>query len=274
VRRIGPEGQVSIFAGSIEQMGAIDGSSTAARLGLVNHLAIDGAGNLYASDPVFCTLRRISATGFVTTLAGKAGTCGDLAGAGAVARFGRPAGVAVGADGHIYMADANNRKVWRVTPTGVVSLLAGGSSGAVDGVGAAASFAGPGAMTLASDNTLLLIDRQQVRRITMQGEVTTVIGTVGAWKDGPAGTATLDTESLSIVAGPAGSAFVTQHGLGTVRRISADGSIDTVVGVAGERGIRTGLQPRLSRPRALAYDARTNRLIVLDQGGVLRLTLP
>lgn len=162
-----------------------------------------------------------------------------------------------------------------MTPAGEVTLLAGGGGyGSADGVGAAASFARPEAMTMASDNTLLLIDGQRVRRITMQGEVTTVVGTAGVWKDGLSGTATLDTESVALAAGPAGGVFVAQQGLGVVRRISPDGSIDTVVGVAGERGIRTGLQPRLSRPRGLAYDARTNRLVVLDQGGVLRLVLP
>ena len=86
------------------------------------------------------TIRKITPSGVVSTLAGLAGSSGSADGTGSDARFSSPQGVAVDSAGSVYVADSGNDTIRKVTPAGVVSTLAGlaGSSGSADGIGSAA----------------------------------------------------------------------------------------------------------------------------------------
>jgi hypothetical protein len=86
----------------------------------------------------------VTPAGVVTTLAGLAGSFGSADGAGTAARFNGPAGVAVDSAGNVYVADSGNGTIRKVTPTGVVTTLAGlaGSQGSADGTGSDARFGG------------------------------------------------------------------------------------------------------------------------------------
>jgi sugar lactone lactonase YvrE len=128
VRRIAPDGSISTWVGSPGQMGDADGVGTVARLDMPVGIAIDAAGTVYVSDAATHTIRKITAGAVVTTLAGKSSSPGLADGLNREARFKRPYGLAIGADGNLYVADIGNSAVRRVTPQGgVVSTVAGGN---------------------------------------------------------------------------------------------------------------------------------------------------
>lgn len=119
-------------AGASSQVGGLGGLSFAedasvdSRLG---GLVVDAAGTMYATDPGLCLVRKITAAGVVTTLAGgpllAADRCGYADGSGRAARFSSSLrGIALDAAGNLYVADGDNLAIRKITPTGVVSTLA------------------------------------------------------------------------------------------------------------------------------------------------------
>ncbi|MGA2658677.1 MAG: hypothetical protein ABSH34_14330, partial [Verrucomicrobiota bacterium] len=127
------------LAGPAESPGAIDGQGPEARFNLPFGLAADKAGNLYVADSGNDTIRKVTADGLVSTLAGLEGSPGSADGQGFAARFGDaaggPDGVAVDSAGNVYVADTDNCTIRKVPPGGLVSTLAGlaGNPGLVDG---------------------------------------------------------------------------------------------------------------------------------------------
>jgi hypothetical protein len=105
-------------------------------------VAVDSAGNVYVADTNNDTIRKITPSGIVSTFAGLAGSNGSDDGTGSAARFNYPTGVAVDSVGNVYVADTNNHTIRKITPSRVVSTLAGlaGSTGSADGTGSAARF--------------------------------------------------------------------------------------------------------------------------------------
>jgi hypothetical protein len=103
---------------------------------------VDSATNIYVADYSNHTIRKVTPTGAVTTLAGSAGQSGSADGTGGAARFYDPNGVAVDSGGNIYVADSDNSTIRRVTPAKVVTTLAGMvlQFGSADGTGSAARF--------------------------------------------------------------------------------------------------------------------------------------
>src|SRR4030095_14292092 len=140
IRKITPAGVVSTFAGSPGMPGSADGTGRAARFDSPIGVSLDSAGNLYVGDADNATHRKITPAAVVTTFAGKAGETGSADGTGSNARFSGPRGVAVSAAGNVYVADAFNNTIRKITPEGVVTTLAGlaGETGSADGTGSAA----------------------------------------------------------------------------------------------------------------------------------------
>ena len=118
----------------------------------------------------------------VATLAGHSGSAGFADGAGTAASFSSPTGVALDPGRTAYVADAATHAVRRVTPAGVVSLLAGNGRGAVppaDGVGRAATFGAPQGVAFDSASGSLLVTDERanvLRRVTLAGAVSFVAG--------------------------------------------------------------------------------------------------
>ena len=140
IRKIGTDGTVRTLAGS-GQCGCVDGIGQAAQMCSPEGMAIDGAGTIFVADAGCSTIRKITPDGAVSTLAGNAGNKGRVDGLGAAARFDTPFAVALDRVGDIYVADTFNNLIRRVTPTGLVSTVAGSlGSGARDGPGLQASF--------------------------------------------------------------------------------------------------------------------------------------
>lgn len=172
---------LSLLAGSLTDVGNEDGTGENARFGHTpGNIATDSSGNVYMADTYFSTIRKISPLGTVTTLAGLASHTGSTDGTGANARFNRPKGIAVDADGNVYVADQGNYVIRKVTPAGAVTTLAGypGQPGDIDGTASSARFSGPAGIAVDSSGMVYVADATSntIRKITPAGVVTTFAG--------------------------------------------------------------------------------------------------
>jgi sugar lactone lactonase YvrE len=174
IRRVGPDGVVSTFAGS--RAGFADGPAATAAFDTPSALAIDRLGNLVVADTGNNAIRKVAPDGSVSTLAG-GGEAGYLDGVGRAARFDGPVGVAVGRDGTVWVADTYNDRIRRIGRDGSVTTVAGsGTPAGLDGIGAAAAFDTPTAIAVSKDAVLFVADtgNDAVRRIDKDGSVSTL----------------------------------------------------------------------------------------------------
>ncbi len=156
IRKITPTGVVTTFAGS-GTAALTDGSGTGASFNGPFALAFDASNNLIVADYLNHAIRKITPAGVVTTIAGN-GTAGHVDATGSAARFNRPAGFAVDATGNIFICDAQNNRIRKVTSAGVVTTIAGsGTAAATDGVGLSAEFNYPIALCADFANSALYI---------------------------------------------------------------------------------------------------------------------
>ena len=181
IRKVTPAGVVTTMAGKAGKTGSANGKGSAARFFFPNGAAVDTAGNVYVADTDNNTIRKVTPTGAVTTLAGLAGSSGLVNATGSGARFFNPFGVAVDKAGNVYVADTRNNAIRRVTPTGVVTTLAGGTFGSNDGIGTGAQFNFPAGVAVDNATNVYVADygNNIIRKITPAGVVTTLAGLTG-----------------------------------------------------------------------------------------------
>jgi sugar lactone lactonase YvrE len=175
IRKITPAGEVSTYAGMTPHFGSADGTGSAASFRYPRGIAADASGNVYVADSNH-TIRKITAAGVVSTLAGFAGLPGSRDGTGTTAQFFLPKGLGADSTGNLYVADSGNYTVRRVTPAGVVSTFAGtaGSPGLVNGQGSAARFKSPDSVAVDSAGDVFVSDGVVVRVITPTAQVSTI----------------------------------------------------------------------------------------------------
>ncbi len=217
----------------------------------------------------------------VTTLAGQAGVVGSADGTGAAARFNNPEGIVLDAAGNLYVADARNCTIRKITPAGKVSTLAGkaGSEGTTDGRGAAARFFAPSAVTRDAAGNLYVTDYLAftVRQITPAGKVTTLAGKAGsAGSTDGSGAAARFTNPLGIISDAAADLFVTDDNANTIRTITPAGKVSTLAGKAGSAGSAdgSGAAARFNDPAGLAFDAAGNLYVADYLSGTIRKVTP
>ena len=256
-----PAALVSTLAGSVGSMGSADGTGAAARFGQLRGVAVDAGGTLYLADASNNTIRRVTAAGVVTTLAGLAGATGSADGVGTAARFTNPGGVAVDAGGNVYVSDQGNSTIRKITPAGAVSTLAGlaGSTGSADGTGSAARFSNPSCIAVDISGTLYVGDvpANTIRKITPAGAVTTLAGLAGSTGSADGlGAAARFQSPVGVAVDAAGTVFVADVGNRTVRKITATGMVTTLAGTAGLSGSTngTGAAARFGSPNNVAVD--------------------
>src|SRR5205085_2296558 len=274
IRKITPAKAVTTFAGSATTdgggIGSSDGTGRIARFNYPNAVAVSGA-TVYVGDTYNHTIRKITSNGIVTTFAGTAGIPGSADGIGNAAQFYRPFGVAADKAGNVYVADASNSTIRKITSAGVVTTLAGtaGVIGSGDGSGNAAQFFYPFAVAVDGAGNVYVADTNNytVRKITPAGVVTTLAGLAGNhdYADGIGSNAGFGN-LFGIAADSVGNVYVADNTYSTIRKITPAGVVTTLAGMPGISGSAdgTGSAARFNSPRGIAIDSAKN-LYVTDQ---------
>lgn len=167
IRKITPNGKISIFAGS-GQPGISDGQGAKAGFYIPEGLVFDKKGNLYVADTFNNMIRKIDQNGFVSTFAGKKAK-GKKDGKGKNALFLHPTNLAIDTNDNIYVTDSGNNIIRKITPNGQVSTLAGsGMRGSTDGKLLTATFFKPTGITLTNNHSLYIsdFDNNTIRKIS------------------------------------------------------------------------------------------------------------
>jgi sugar lactone lactonase YvrE len=253
-------GTVTTFAGNGMQ-GSTEGTGTAAMFNYPYGVAVDAAGNVYVADSYNHKIRKISSVAVVTTLAGN-GTLGSNDATGTLAKFNYPLGVAVDAAGNVYVADIYNNKIRKITSTGVVTTLAGSSStGAIDGIGTAASFNNPTGVAVDATGNVYVADNSnhKIRKITSAGVVTTLAGNGTAGAIDGIGTAASFNFPTGVAVDAAGNVYVADNINQKIRKITSAGVVSTLAG-SGTYGSTdaTGTAASFYNPNGVAVDATGN----------------
>lgn len=277
VRKVDTAGVITTVAGSgVRGFAGDGGPATEAQLGTVSGLAVDDSGNIYIADLEHHRVRRIDATGMISTVAGtgRGGYNGD--GMPAMeATLLHPRGLAVDESGDLYIADAFNHRVRRVDSMGMITTVAGIGDWGFQGEGGPAvevDLRQPTVVTGDAFDNLYIGEglNHRVKKIDSSGTITTVAG-AGDWGfDGDGGPAL--AASLSIPAGLAvdgyGNVYFASQEDHRIRMVNASGMITTVAGTheagfGGDGGLAT--RARLDGPLGLATDWRGN-LYIADRG--------
>src|SRR5215470_13775327 len=188
IRKIA-QGQVSTFAG-VGFEDTTSGDHSIAGFAHPSYLALDATNNLFTLDVNDPRVRKVSAFGFVSVVAGN-GTDGFADGRVNLAEFGSEcSGIAIDADGNIYVLDWRNRRVRKVTVEGEVKTFSGdGKIGFVNGAPDVAEFYNPSGLVIDRQGNLFVGDQTCIRKITPDGVVSTFSGNPAAlgYKDGEPG---------------------------------------------------------------------------------------
>lgn len=254
---------MTTLAGKSGQMGSADGTGGGARFalpyGVATYTNPSGNVTVYVADHNNDTIRAISPTGIVTTLAGSAGQAGFANGSGAGARFDRPTGVATDAAGNVYVSDYGNNCIRKITPAGDVSTFAGmpNQPGHVDGPGTGAKFNFPLGLATNAGGYVYVADGNSIRKITPVGSVSTLAGGAPGYQDGAAANAAF-RRPMGVATDSFGDVFVAD-GNNCIRKI-ANGMVSTLAGSATQVGAAdgSGANARFNSPCDLATDDAGN----------------
>jgi hypothetical protein len=278
-------------AGIIGMAGSLgdDGPATDAQLNHPFGIAVTADGGFLIADSYNQVVRRVSADGVITRMAGTIGAAGGGGDGGPAtdAQLNYPFGVAVTPDGGFLIADTVNQVVRKVSAGGVISRVAGttGAAGSIgdDGPATDAQLNYPLAVAATADGGFLIADtnNQVVRKVSAGGVITRVAGTTGV--GGSAGDDGLATDAQfhhprGVAVTADGGFLVTDSNNQVVRKVSADGVITRVAGTigvaggAGDDGLATDAQ--LFLPYGLAVAAHGGFLIADTFNQVVRKVEP
>lgn len=279
ISKITASGSISILAGQPSVAGYADGTGNKALFNKPMGVAVDAAGTVYVADQDNRAIRKITPSGTVTTLAiSKRGANMEP---DTTARIYKPAGIAVDATGNVYVADAGNSAIYRISPSGKVMTLAGlaGSRNSTDGPGQLARFNLANGIAVDAGGVAYVADtyNRTIRKITPLGMVSTLAGKGGDGNSPPipfmgtdgdttggangssdgTGAAARFSWPTAIAVDKSGNLYIADLGSHTIRVLSPAGVVSTLAGLAGQPGKSDGAgkDARFSNPCAIAVDA-------------------
>ncbi|MEI6184960.1 MAG: hypothetical protein WCP65_05475, partial [Bacteroidota bacterium] len=246
IRKISTGGIVTTIAGLNAGGYSGDGGlATLAKIGVAPNVCIDASGNIYFADQTNQRIRKISTSGIITTVAGNGttGFSGD-GGAATVAQLYNPSDVAVDGSGNLYIADNFNHRIRMVNTSGIISTVAGTSTGGYSGDGGDPLLAKINANNIAVDanGNLYFADgsNNRIRKISTSNIITTIAGngTAGFSGDGGVATSAKVSGPLNVTIDGSGNLYIADGGNARIRKVNTSGIISTVAGygVAGFGG--------------------------------------
>ncbi|MBI5386462.1 MAG: putative Ig domain-containing protein, partial [Verrucomicrobia bacterium] len=270
IRKITPAGVVTTFAGSPGLTGTNDGTGDAARFNQPAGVAADSAGNVFVTDRINHTIRKITPAGEVTTFAGSPGISGTNDGTGFAARFYVPYHLAVDATGNVFVADHANYTIRKITSARVVTTLAGCPhiGGTNDGAGGDARFSQMSGVAVDAAGNVFVGDsgNHTLRKITPDRVVSTLAGSPGiiGTNDGVGCDARFRSPA-GVVVDFAGNVLVADSWNHAIRKVTPAGVVTTVGSIPGHAGTADGVgaAARFNHPIGVALDAAGN-LFVAD----------
>jgi len=280
----------NIYTVAGKDTGSYSGDGGAAVLsGLYNPtgIALDASGNLFIADLENHRIRKVNASGIISTVAGSgvSGYSGD-GGAATAAEFKNPAGVAVDASGNIYIADASNNRIRKVNTGNIITTIAGNGFGTGTSFGGYSGDGGPATAAELNFPTGVAVDdsgnlfiadyfNHRIRKVNTLGIISTVAGdSIGAYSgDGGPATAAELHAPLGIAVDASGNIFITDNGNSRIRKVNSLGIISTVAGdgtpgYSGDGGVATAAE--LLYPFGLTVDASGNLFIADYYNNVIR----
>lgn len=234
IRKIASDGTVSTFAGS-PFIGYADSTGTNARFWYIMGLSTDIFGNVYVCDQVNAVIRKITPARVVTTVAGSPRSPGYADGQGTSAKFsGALTGMVVLPTGDMYVADAYNYRIRKITSGGLVSTFAGNeTNGYLDGTLASAEFSDDLDAVAYDNNTGIMYigDHGRIRKIangmvsTLAGDGTRDMGLING-----TGTAARFGDISQMVVDANGNIYVADAFNGVIRKVTPAGVVTTLAG--------------------------------------------
>jgi sugar lactone lactonase YvrE len=275
------------LAGTAGTHGNADGAGTAAQFFSPTYVAVDASGTLYVSDTGNDSIRKVTAAGVVSTLAGGPGQFGFggyADGTGLAALFASPLGIGVDQSGNVFVCDLYNYVIRKITPAGVVSTFAGnyadGKAGveAADGTGSGADFDFVNGLAIDSNGNLFVADDPAlIREVTPGAVVTTIAGTdhVSGSLDGQGLNAMFDHPGGVAVDANA-DLYIADTANNIIRKIAPGGFVTTLAGKAGVTGSAdgTGGAASFNAPFGIAVDGNGNVFVGDSGNGVVRMITP
>jgi trimeric autotransporter adhesin len=276
IRKVAPNGVITTAAGNGSSGSMGDGGPAAnAQLASPLGVVLDFAGNLYIADSNNNRVRKVSTSGIIASVAGNGARSYSGDGPAATAPLNNPTGMAVDPAGNLYLADAFNYRIRKITPSGsIVSIAGNGSRGyLVDGGSAAgAQLDQPRGMAMDTAGNLYIADGNncRIRRIATNGIITTVAGNGSpgySGDNGPAASAQLAYQ-LSVAVSAAGDLYIADSFNHRIRKVATNGIITTFAGnglpgYSGDGGPATSAQ--INNVNGVALDAVGN-LYIADYG--------
>ena len=243
IRKIDPSGVITTVAGNgTSGYSGDNGAATAAKLSSPSGVFVDRDGNLFIADTLNQRIRKVNASGVISTVAGNGtqgrGSDGILA---IYTNLSNPENVLVDDQGNIIIVDTNNDRIRKVNSSGIITTIAGSATRGYGGDGGPATSAqlnGPTGAAIDAEGNLLIADTEnsRIRKVDGAGIITTIAGTAArgfSGDGGPALAANLNKPS-AIVLDPGGNLYIADAYSARIRMVEGNDSVPDPFAFTGQ----------------------------------------
>lgn len=273
IEKVTPSGTLSIFAGTGSPGLPIPGPATSSPLNSPRGIAVDSAGNVIIGDSDNSVVEQVTPSGTLSIIAGTPGSYGPpIPGPATSSPMDAPTGVAIDSAGNLYIADEGNNQIYKVTPSGTLSIIAGtrGSGSPTPGPATNSEFYSPSSVAVDSTGNVYVSDEGNnlIEKVTPSGTLSIIVGTPGSSgppTPGPAISSSLNNP-LGVAVDSAGNVYIADQTNNVIEKVTPSGVLSIIAG-SGSLGPATpgpATSSPLRYPDAVAVDSRGN-LYIADQ---------